>query len=273
MRKLGIETLSTFGLDPVSLVNLAADLGCSHVTLNISPPRNRLPEYPEFSFRDDTALQRAVGDALRARGVTLGLVEGFTIAPEVSAEDHARNLDMVAGLGAMAVCTVSIDRDLPRTLAEFARLSELAAERGMFVTTEVGAMAIRDLPTALAAVEEIDHPAFKLLIDTMHFFRTGSSVADLAALPPALIGHVQLCDVPMPAVIEKYMDEAMNERRAPGDGDLPLAEVVRLVPEHVVIGIEVPLRTEAEAGIKPHERLGRVVSATRALFAEVDQGA
>ena len=273
MRILGMECLSTFGLNPVDLVHLTADLGCTHVTLNLSPSRNRLPEYAEFSFRDDKALQRAVGEALKERGVAIGLVEGVTIMPENRADDHAVNLDMLAGLGAKAICTVSIDRDLPRTLTQFNRLSEMAAERGMFVTTEVGAMAMKDLPTTLEAIRQIAHPAFKLLIDTMHFFRTGSTVADLAALPPELIGHVQLCDVPMPAVIEKYMYEAMNERRAPGDGDLPLADVLRHVPEHVVIGIEVPLRAEAEAGIGPHARLGRVVERTRALFAEVDQGA
>lgn len=270
MRKLGLETLGTFGLHPVDLVHLTADLGCEYVTLNISPPRNPLPEYPEVSFRDDKAVQHAVGEALRERGVTIGLVEGLTITPDTCADDHAGNLDMIARLGAKAICTVSIDRDLPRTLAQFARLAEMASERGMFVVTEVGAMAMTTLAVSRDAIERIDHPQFKLLIDTMHFFRTGATVADLAALPPELIGHVQLCDVPMPAVIEKYMYEAMNERRAPGDGDLPLADVLRHVPEHVVVGLEVPLRAEAEAGIGPHQRLGRVVEATRELIAEVD---
>ena len=78
--------------------------------------------------------------------------------------------------------------------------------------------------------------------------------ADLAALDPAVIGHVQLCDVPMPAQIESYMEEALYERRAPGDGDLPLADFVELVPEDVPIGLETPIRSEAEAGIGPEDR-------------------
>jgi sugar phosphate isomerase/epimerase len=160
--------------------------------------------------------------ALAESGVVLGLLEGFTIAPESCAEDHLRDLDLVAKLDGRAICTVSLERDMARTHAEFARLTELAADRGLVTTTEVGAGVLRRLDKAALALAAVADPAFKLLIDTMHFFRFGGTVADLAALEPASIGHVQLNDVPMPAIIENYMEEALYERRAPGDGDLPL---------------------------------------------------
>jgi hypothetical protein len=62
------------------------------------------------------------------------------------------------------------------------------------------------------------------------------------------------------------MDEALHERRAPGDGDLPLAEFLRHVPDGVVVGLEVPIRSEAEAGIGPHARMERCVRQARALL-------
>jgi sugar phosphate isomerase/epimerase len=62
------------------------------------------------------------------------------------------------------------------------------------------------------------------------------------------------------------MEEALYERRAPGDGDLPLAEFLRHVPEGVVLGLEIPIRSEAEQGIGPRERLGRCLERTRALL-------
>ena len=72
--------------------------------------------------------------------------------------------------------------------------------------------------------------------------------------------------VPMPAVIDNDMEEALYERRAPGDGDLPLAAFLAQVPGHVPVGIEAPVRSEAEAGVPPRERLGRAVAQARALL-------
>jgi sugar phosphate isomerase/epimerase len=268
VKPLGLECLSVFGLHPVAFIRLAGELGCSHVTLNLGPPANRLPIYPEVTFRGDPALQREMAATLGDCGARIGLIEGFAITPDVAAGDYANDLDMAAELGARAICAVSLERDLPRTYGEFARLAELAAARGLVTTTEVGAGVLRRLDQALQALDAVVDPAFKLLFDMMHFFRFGGTVADFAGLDPAAIGHVQLCDVPMPAAIESYMDEALYERRAPGDGDLPLAEFLRHVPDGIVVGLEVPIRSEAEAGIGPQARMARCVRQARALLGE-----
>ena len=266
MNPLGIECLSTFGLHPVKLITVTAELGCSHVTLTLGGAANRLPQYAAFSLRDDPALQRETIAALRDTGVRMGMLEGFAIHAGNCARDLARDLDLAANLGAVAICAIGMDRDIDRTHAEFAALTALAAERGLVTTTEVGAGVLPRIDKAAAAIVAVGDPSFKLLIDTMHFFRFGGAVADVAALDPVMIGHIQLCDVPMPATIESYMEEALYERRAPGDGDLPLADFLRHVPAGVVVGLEVPIRSEAEAGIGPHERLGRCVAQARALM-------
>ena len=64
-----------------------------------------------------------------------------------------------------------------------------------------------------------------------------------------------------------YGEEARYERRAPGDGDLPLADLLRAVPGDLVVGLEVPQRALALAGIGPEERLRPVVERTRHLLA------
>src|SRR5690606_1658268 len=146
------ECLSVFGLHPVAFIRLAGDLGCSHVTLNLSASANRLPVYPEVSFRHDSALQREMTQAARDCGVAIGMIEGFAITPDIAAADYARDLDMVAELGAKAICSVSLEKDMARSHAEFARIAEMAAERGLVATTEVGAGVLRRLDKAVAAV-------------------------------------------------------------------------------------------------------------------------
>jgi hypothetical protein len=59
----------------------------------------------------------------------------------------------------------------------------------------------------------------------------------------------------------------MYERMAPGDGELPLAEILGAVPPDVVIGLEIPMRSLAESGVGPAERLRPCVAAARELLA------
>jgi len=265
MERIGIENLSGLGLDPVSLVHLAADLGCGHVSLNLSHPANRLSDRPDFCLREDATLRRATGKALSDRGVRLSLMEGLVIQPGGIA-DFTCDLDLAAELGARAVCAISLERDQPKAHADFRALAEQAAPLGIIVTTEVGAGSIRNWDRAVAAIEAVAHPAFRLLIDTMHYFRLGATLTDLAEVEPGIVGHIQLCDVPMPAVIGSYMEEALYERRCPGDGDLPLREFLGLISPEVPVGLEIPIRSEAERGVSDHDRLGRCVSATRNLL-------
>lgn len=263
--QLGIEYLSTFGMDPVEYIHLAADLGFDFASLNLGGSANRLPPHPEYQWRHDHRLQAAMKQAIASCDIAIGLVEGFGIMPDISVADHAPALDLVAELGARSICAVSMERDLPRTHAEFAALTDMAAQRGLITTTEVCAGVMRNLERSLEAHAAVDNPSFRLLIDTMHFFRFGSDVEDMAVLDPAVIGHVQLCDVPMPAEIDDYMEEALYERRAPGDGDLPLVEFMNRLPDGTPIGLEVPIRSELEAGISAKDRFARLLAATRSL--------
>lgn len=56
----------------------------------------------------------------------------------------------------------------------------------------------------------------------------------------------------------------------PGTGELPLLNILAALPRDLVIGLEVPLRSEAEAGVGPHARLGRCVEAVRSLLAQLN---
>jgi sugar phosphate isomerase/epimerase len=266
MVKLGLEYLSVFGLDPVAFIHLARDLDLSSVGLNMRGAANALSKAADVGFKDSAERRRAIAQALRDTEMTLALVEGFSITPDSSAADIVRDLDHLAAIGTLSICCVSVDKDRMRMQAQFRQLATLAADRGIVTTTEVGAGVIRNLQGALDLAAAVDHSHFGLLIDTMHFFRSGATIADFAAIDPALVRHVQLCDVPMPAVIESYMEEALFERRAPGDGDLPLAELVRYIPAHTTIGLEIPIRSQAKLGISHRERLDRCVRKATELW-------
>jgi sugar phosphate isomerase/epimerase len=271
VNRLGIENISVFGLPPVEFVNLAADLGCRNISIGLIPIDYNPHGYPRFSLREDKALRRNVVAALRERGISISLGEGFTVRPAQDVcQERASDLDVMFELGVKRINTVSMDPDRARTFDQFAALAELGASRGVEVTTELApGMTVADLPTALAAVRHVGRPNFKLLIDTMHLARSGATAADLATINPQLIGYIQLSDATRGPRFPSYFEEAMFERLSPSAGELPLLDILQALPRDLPVGIEVPLRSQAEAGVGPHERLGPVVEAARRLLAQL----
>jgi sugar phosphate isomerase/epimerase len=269
MNELGIDRLGTFGMPPAPFAALAADLGCSRVGIGLAPAPGINPDgHPGWSLRDDPTLRRETIATLDDRGVRIGIVEGFALVPGQDIRGCAGDLDLVRALGADRIACVSLDKDLARTIDGFAVLAEMAAERGLLVSAEMGSLGPYGLvEPALQLVRGVAAANFSLLIDAMHFFRLGNTIAQLAAMDPALIGYVQLCDAPWAPRFDTYMEEAMYERLAPGDGELPLREFVALIPPGVVVSLEIPMRSLAEQGVGPRERLAPCVAAARAMLA------
>lgn len=127
MNPLAIDPLSTFGMPPVGLIQLSADLGCERVGMTMF---TRLkwdpPFYPEFSIRDDQTLQRKMAAALRDRGTAISFVDGFLIEQDSDIRERADDLAIMADLGAPLVNTVSVDPDLNRSIDQFGVLVEPA---------------------------------------------------------------------------------------------------------------------------------------------------
>jgi sugar phosphate isomerase/epimerase len=278
MDRLGIGFLGGFGLPPVEFVNLTADLGCRHMSAVVQGLPLVALGYPRFSLKDDAALRRDMLAAMNHRGVTISLGDGFLVLPSADMQTFAADLDALAELGVPRINVVSLDPDLGRTFDQFAILTELAAQRGIQTVVEpVPGLTVGDLPTALAAREHVGRSEFRLLIDTMHLVRSGSGAADVAAIDPDFIGYAQLIDTTLRPrldnyMLDNYMEEAMFERMVPGEGELPLPDILSALPPDIVIELEVPRRSLALAGVSPIDRLRPCVEAARRLLSEVAGG-
>jgi len=269
--QLGIEFISVFGLPPVQFVDLAADLDVRNISLGLAPLDANPHNYPSYSL-SDPALQRDFKAALKARGVTFALAEGFFVLPGRDVGAYAQELDLVAELGAQRINTLALEPDAARLADQLAALVEMGAARGMKTTLEfLPGIPIGDLAAAADAVRRIGRPELGVLTDTMHLGRTGATGAQIAALEPGIVSYAQLCDCPLVRTDMSYADEAKYERMVPGEGELPLVDYLKALPAGVVIGLEIPQRSLAEAGVGPHERLGRCVTAARALLAQAAQ--
>jgi sugar phosphate isomerase/epimerase len=263
---IAIEFISVLGLPPVEFVQVAQEIGCRRIGIALEPIV-RTAMYPSWSLRDDSALRQQTIAALRDCAVSVSLGEGFLALPNKDMRDSAADLDLMCELGAGRVNLVSIDPDLARAIEQCGLFAELAHSRGLEATLEfMPGLPIGSLESALAVVHQVGKANFRLLIDAMHFFRSGSSLATLATLGSDAIGYAQLCDVPLVCNDLSYADEARYARLPPGEGELPLAGFLNALPRDVDVGLEVPMREQAEAGIGPRERLTACLNAAAKLM-------
>lgn len=274
MNRLGLEMLTLLGMPPVEHVMLAAELGCASISTGMSGLRLAqfgyadFAPHPEWSLEQDPILRRKMKAALRETGVHIGLAEGFRVRTDADLRDRAAALDIVAELGALRVNAVSMEPDMARTYDQLAILAEMVTERGMkFIVEFAPTNAINSLSGALAATDFVGRDRCQIMFDSMHFFRSGATLNDIAALDPAVIGYAQLCDVPMISKGGTYMQEAMFGRMVPGTGELPLREWIAALPADIEIGLEVPMIAELQAGISIRDHAARVVAAARKLGA------
>ena len=194
------------------------------------------------------------------------MIDGFVVLPGRDIKDRAADFEFVAELGGTRLNIKSLDTDWDRNLDQFAITAELAAAAGMETCTEFGPpLSTKNLSEAVEVVRHLDRPDFRILMDSMHFFRSGGTIDDIAALDPDIFGYIQLSDVPLVATMDDYMEEAMRERMVPGEGELPLLDFLAALPRHLVVGLDIPIRSLAEAGVGPEERMRRCVTAARSL--------
>lgn len=271
INRLGLEMLTLLGMNPVPQVELAAELGCAAVSIGITTPNFGAFGYPPlglyepWSLAESPPLRQELKAALTDTGVRLALGEGFLIRPDQDIAARAADLDIMASLGAERINSISIDHDLGRTYDQFATLCEMVTSREMSFVVEFAPMnSVNSLPSALAAAEHVgDHCG--VMIDMMHLFRSGGTVEDVRAIAGGRLRYAQLCDVPLQSPGTPYKEEAIFQRLAPGEGELPLRELLEALPADLPVGVEVPDLAALQAGVSPRDHAARVIAAARQM--------
>jgi sugar phosphate isomerase/epimerase len=276
MDRLGIDFISAMGMPPDNMVRMAASLGVSSVSISPQPITENPHGYPAWNLATEPALARATKAAMADCGVRARQAEGFLIMPGMEVADSETWLDVAADMGAPTINACAIDPDRARSLDQFARLAEMAGKRGMNAMVEFMPMMIDpgNLAQALQFVADSGADNGRIMLDSMHFYRSGGQTADLAAADLSKIGYVQLCDVPMPQpgsgtpeeMMGAYGEEARHNRLCPGEGNLPLADFLAALPRDLTVGLELPMLTKAQAGISPEDALRPAVEAARRLL-------
>nr|WP_302849068.1 TIM barrel protein [Sphingobium sp. AS12] len=217
------------------------------------------------------ATTRAVRAALRDSGLPLLDMEVVWIKPGPPDPDHGRLVDAALELGARNILCVSSDPDAGATAAKLAALAEQAGD-GLRINLEFGLFTeVRTIAHASAILRRISHPAMALLIDALHWRRSGGTLADVAAVPPTWLSYVQLCDAPDPgadpADPAAILTEAIDGRVAMGAGGLPLSALCKALPPGIPIAIEERSKALRDAYPNLNTRAAHMLATTRQWIA------
>jgi sugar phosphate isomerase/epimerase len=268
-RRLSLASLSALHVPPPDLVRHAAAAGFDLVGAL------RLVRASDGSGSDlvgDAGLRRATATALADTGLGVLDVEVFRVRPGSTAVEAEPLLAIGAELGARFLLTAVEDPEPGRRAEVFAELCRLARGYGLRCVVEPMVFSqVRTPAEALALIGTAGADDAGVLVDTLHLARAGGTPSDLDALGEPRLPYVQLCDAASAepagrdaAGIRRAVAEAVGHRLPPGEGVLPLSEVLRRIAPDGPVSVEVP---NPAARTDPAGWIRRLADAARRLVA------
>ena len=257
---LSLHHLTALEASPVELVQIAARVGCTHVSLFTNVPQRARHIYPCVNRIDIPA----VAAALSAAGVQLHNLEVFPLDRPGELEGFEEGLEIGSMLGATRA-TAHIHATNPdQAVSLFSAFALYAASFGIVAGLEFNAFsAVKDVATAAAIVRAAG--AGSLVLDTLHLMRSGGGLADVAEVAD-LVGYCQLSDGPELLGNAERWHEAISERALPGESAFPLVALVQQLDCETMMEIEVPQDAARAAGANAQERAARATIAAQRVL-------
>ena len=131
--------------------------------------------------------------------------------------------------------------DLDAAAEDLARVCNRAAEHGLRISFEfLPWTGVPDITACLDLLERTGCDNATIMFDSWHWFRGARDIEAIYEIPGAKIGSTQWNDAPFEPA-KNMAAEAMTARRLPGEGDIPLVDLVRALD---AIGSKAPIGVE-----------------------------
>ena len=241
--------------DAITVAEAAVGSGFRNVGFTVTP------------WSSDTT--RAIRSRLASESVSVMDVEVVRIGPDGSVDDdNLFIVDVGLELGADNVLVISLCDDDARTAQALRTLCERSGSEGPRICLEFMRFTkVRSLAQACAIAESVGHPQAGVLVDTLHLARTGE-LGDLAGAPSALLPYSQFCDGLTECADDdqSLIVDALDLRAVPGEGALPLVEMLAALPESIPLSLEVRSKALRERYPDPVARASALLEGTRSYL-------
>ena len=107
----------------------------------------------------------------------------------------------------------------------------------------------RTLVTAVQVMEAAGRTETGILVDTLHFNRSGSKVEQLHNIPGSRLPFVHVCDATVQDTYttEELLHTGRAERLPPGEGGIDIRGILRHMPPGIPVALEVPMTAMSAA--------------------------
>lgn len=265
IRPLSLAHLTVLDTTPPELITVAEAAGFRTIGIRLTATPS--VGVPPYDCLHEGPMLRETLARLQDTGVSVLDTEFLRFEPEHPVGIPEGFLEVSARLGAKYVLVMSAEPEEARTLERFGELCDRAAQYGLHVCLEFAIYTgVKTLAHAARMIMQSGRPNASILVDALHFSRSGGVSADIAQVDPSLLRYAQICDAEagMPTAAGDLIREARTGRLLPGEGVLPLAALVRALPATAVLSVEAPVR--ATAGLPALERARRAYRAMQGLL-------
>lgn len=263
MHKLSLHHLTMLDAHPLQLVDAAAAGGFEYCGIRVVAPT---AADTIIDVAHNPQLIRELEDRLDSTGVKLLDIEAIWLQPSTDVEQLLPALEAGRRLGAKHVLSVGYDDDKIRLFDNFCKLCDAGARYDMTVGLEPITYCTIGTPAdALNLIEKSGQSNARYLIDALQFFRSNAKASDVEAIDPSLIEYVQICDglATAPGTVAERRVEARTSRLLPGDGELPLRDLLTRLRSELTFAVEAP--TQALRGL-PFDEQARIIGAKVRAF-------
>ena len=241
MHPLSLAALTVLGLSPEEHILCAKKTGYQGVGLRLIPATATETHYPVLS---DFSRKARIKKLVKETGVKVLDIEVFRLEPKTVIRDYLPYIEFGVELGTKNMLVAGYDPDWSRMTENWEALCELSHSFGIKPHLEPMPWTyVRSYLDAARLLESTTKNFGAILIDPIHFFRTGGHLDQISSDHISRVSYIQLSDAPIevPKDMTEVLRQAREDRLPPGEGQLPLRDLLAKFPSDLPISLEVPL--------------------------------
>jgi sugar phosphate isomerase/epimerase len=235
--KLGLAPLTLFRPPPLELVRCAGEAGYDAIGFQLG-----LQDVPVSPLATDRNFLKEARDLVKRWNLEVMEVSNVVFEPDRTFEEGKMLIDFAVEVGASIVQATVWDSERERVVERVAALADYASDVNLGITIEYMPYSrCVSFDDALSIVRASGKDNVYVLLDALHFVRSGGVISDLERDESSAYSFVQLCDAR--AETPKYDDlryESINDRLPLGEGATNLGAIMDLIDTDLPLSLEIP---------------------------------
>ena len=235
--KLGLAPLTLFRPPPLDLVRYAGEAGYDAVGFQLG-----LQDMPVSPLAGDAQFLKEAKALLKRWNLSVMEVSNIVFEPERTFDEGRVLIDFAKQIGASIVQATVWDDEQDRVVERLIALADYAKGLDLGITIEYMPYSqCQGFNEAYDLVRASERSNVHVLLDTLHFSRSGGVLADLDRKEASSYSFIQLCDARAKAPApEDLRYESVYDRLPLGEGDLELGAILERVPTDLPVSLEIP---------------------------------